>query len=142
MIRYSLKCSIGHSFDSWFASGEAFEKLVGAGSVCCAVCGDTDIQKAIMAPRVLTGGQPEDESPPSLRGPASPAEQALAEIRRKIEAHSENVGRRFAEEARAIHEGLAPKRSIYGEARIEEAKALIEEGVPVAPLPWSSRRCN
>ena len=79
---------------------------------------------------------------PALSAPASPAEQALAELRRRIEAQSEDVGRRFATEARRIHEGRAPERPIIGEARSSEARALLEDGIPVAPLPWSARRTN
>ena len=76
------------------------------------------------------------------RRPASPAEQALAELRRRIEAESEDVGRDFAAEARRIHEGEAPERPIIGEARPAEARALIEDGIPVAPLPWGRRKTS
>ena len=79
---------------------------------------------------------------PDLSAPASPAEQALAELRRRIEASSEDVGRDFAAEARRIHEGDAPARPIIGEARPAEARALIEDGIPVAALPWSGRKTN
>lgn len=142
MIRYSLKCSEGHSFDSWFASSNAYERLIAAGALNCAICGGGNVSKAIMAPRVAKGDEPAPDDVPSLRQPASPAEQALRELRRKIEENSEDVGRNFANEARAIHEGDAPERSIYGEARTEDARALIEDGVPVAPLPWMNRRTN
>ena len=106
--------------------------------IACAVCGSTAVEKDLMTPNVSAAAPPE----PSLSAPASPAEQALAELRRRIEAQSENVGRNFAGEARLIHEGLAPERSIIGEARPSEARALIEDGIPIAPLPWSSRRSN
>ena len=76
----------------------------------------------------------------ALTAPASPAEAALRELKRKIQEHSEYVGRDFAAEARAIHEGAAPERSIYGEANAEEARQLIEDGVPVAPLPFTPTR--
>ncbi len=92
-----------------------------------------------MAPSVSSAAPA--ESP--LSAPASPAEQALAELRRRIEAQSENVGRNFATEARRIHGGESPERAIIGEARPAEARALIEDGIPIAPLPWSSgRRSN
>lgn len=137
MIRFALRCSEGHGFDSWFASGAEFDRLQAAGLLGCAVCGVATVEKELMAPRVQAGSEG-----PSLRAPASPAEQALVELRRKIEASSENVGRDFAAEARRIHEGEAPARPIIGEARPAEARALIEDGVPIAPLPWSSRRAN
>jgi hypothetical protein len=82
------------------------------------------------------------EQAPTLTAPASPAEQALAELRKRIEAQSEDVGRNFANEARRIHEGVAPERAIIGEARPSEARALIEDGIPVAPLPWPARKSN
>lgn len=135
MIQYALKCAEGHSFDSWFQSAAAFEKLAAAGHVSCAVCGGTQVEKAIMAPRV-SGPRDSEPAPGPLSQPASPAEQALAELRRKIERESDYVGNRFVTEARAMHDGDTPKRAIHGEARPEEARKLIEDGVPVAPLPF------
>ncbi|WIV51125.1 DUF1178 family protein [Marivivens sp. LCG002] len=134
MIRYSLKCDKGHTFDSWFKSGEAFEKLKASKMVACAVCGSDDVAKTLMAPSVST-----DKERP-LSAPHSPAEQALAELRKEVESKSEYVGTRFAKEARAMHDGNAPIRSIYGEAKADEAKALIEEGVPVIPLPFGPKK--
>ncbi|MEX0366999.1 MAG: DUF1178 family protein [Ruegeria sp.] len=145
MIQYALKCSEGHSFDSWFQSAEAYEKLSAAGLVSCAVCGGTDVEKAVMTPRVqparseAQGEQRPCEERP-LTAPASAAEQAVAELRRKVEENSDYVGKDFATEARKIHLGEAPDRAIYGEAKMDEAKALIEEGVPVAPLPFLPNR--
>ncbi len=142
MIRYALRCAEGHSFDSWFASGAEFDRLRAAGLLGCAVCGAASVDKDLMAPRVQGSADPSGAAPPSLGAPASPAEQALAELRRRIEAASENVGRNFAAEARRIHEGEAPARPIIGEARPAEARALIEDGIPVTPLPWSGRKTN
>ncbi|MCV2880564.1 DUF1178 family protein [Actibacterium sp. XHP0104] len=138
MIRYALNCDKGHSFDSWFQSADAFDKLLAAGMVSCAVCGGTEVTKGLMAPRL---SQSRDDTPDRpLSAPASPAEQALAELRRKIEENSDYVGDNFADEARRIHSGDAPERVIHGEARLDEARALIEEGVPIAPLPFMSGR--
>ncbi|MEX5727120.1 hypothetical protein Ga0609869_000473 [Rhodovulum iodosum] len=143
MIRYNLTCAKGHRFDSWFQSADAFDNLMARGMVSCAVCGGGGVEKGLMAPRVATGeaGTP-GSAPPErpLSAPASPAEQALAELRRKVEQNAEYVGLRFAQEARDIHDGAAPERPIYGEARLDEAKKLIDEGVPVAPLPFAPRR--
>lgn len=138
MIQFSLRCAEGHRFDSWFKSSGACDKLMAAGHVTCAVCGSVRVEKAVMAPRVQTARDAPGPGP--LSAPASPAEQALAEIKRKIEQNSEYVGGTFAREARAIHDGEAPERSIYGEARPEEAKRLIEDGIPVAPLPFKPNR--
>lgn len=138
MIRYALRCDNAHSFDSWFGSSADFDRLQAAGHVSCAICGSSTVVKDLMAPSVATAQQPERP----LSAPASPAEQALAELRRKIEAESEDVGRNFAREARRIHDGEAPARAIIGEARPADAKALLDDGIPVAPLPWSSRRTS
>ena len=136
MIKYALKCAQGHEFESWFQSSDAFDKLSDGGLLSCAVCGGDDVSKAIMAPRVRS----EDERP--LSAPASPAEQYLSELRAKIEENSDNVGRNFAKEARKIHEGEAPARAIYGEANLTEVKSLVEDDIPVAPLPWMNRKVN
>jgi hypothetical protein len=145
MIQYTLKCSQDHRFDSWFQSADAFDKLRAAGMVACAVCGDTDVSKAMMAPRVRTAHKaaaPEqaEQVERPLAAPASDVERALADLKKKIEDNSDYVGMNFAKEARAIHAGEKPGRAIYGEAKVEEAKALIEEGVPVAPLPFRATR--
>ncbi|MEM9852621.1 MAG: DUF1178 family protein [Pseudomonadota bacterium] len=138
MISYTLKCDKGHTFDSWFQSADAFDKLHKKGLVTCSICGAIGVEKAVMAPRVRT--RPGDNTDPRpLSGPASAAEQAFAELRRKVEASSEDVGDRFAREARAIHEGDSPNRSIRGSAKPEEARALMEDGVPIAPLPWGRK---
>lgn len=138
MIRYSLKCSEGHGFDSWFQSSAAFDALLGAGHVTCPVCGTARVEKTLMAPAVSHAETP--AARPRLDQPDSDIEAALAEMRRQIEANSEYVGMNFAAEARAIHEGDAPTRSIYGETRPDEARKLLEDGIPVAPLPFMPPR--
>ncbi len=148
MIRYTLKCDRNHVFDSWFRSADDFEKLELGGMISCSVCGSTNVGKAIMAPRLQAGQSDEPaagnkhQTDRPLSSPASPAEQALKELRAKIEAISEDVGREFAREARAIHAGEAPERPIIGQTAPDEARALIEDGIPVAPLPWSGRKTN
>ena len=136
MIRFSLSCDRDHRFDSWFASAAAYEILDKGGMLSCAVCGSSKVAKSLMAPAVGTDRRRDKP----LSGPPSPAEQALAALRRKVEENSEYVGLSFAAEARAMHDGDAPERSIYGEARIDEARKLIADGVPVAPLPFGPRK--
>jgi len=158
MIKYSLRCGAGHAFDSWFASAAAYAALAEAGRLSCAVCGEADVRKALMAPRVAAGDvarpaphdpafhdpAPQDPAPDirprPLATPASPVEAALAEFRARIEAQTEDVGRRFAAEARAIHDGTAPARAICGQAKPAEARALVEDGVPILPLPFAGPR--
>ena len=139
MILYSLKCDQGHTFDSWFDGAQAFDKLAKANMLSCSVCGSSKVERAIMAPQVATS---RTKSIGPLSAPASPAEQAVADMRAKVEAESTDVGKNFATEARAMHDGETPHRSIFGEAKIEDAKALIDDGVPVVPLPWGKKRTN
>ncbi|MFK7939954.1 MAG: DUF1178 family protein [Roseovarius sp.] len=134
MIKFTLKCSEDHQFESWFQSSEAFDKLQASGMISCAVCGAETVEKSMMAPRVRDSKSA--TTPPALTDATDPREQALAELRRQVEDNSEYVGMNFAREARDMHDGLSPDRAIYGEAKPEEAKKLIEEGVPVAPLPF------
>jgi hypothetical protein len=135
MIRYSLNCDKGHGFDSWFKSADAFDALKASGMVTCAVCGSAAVEKSLMAPSVRT--EP-GERPLSDR--KTPFEEAVAGLRQEVEKNSEYVGMSFASEARAMHEGAVPTRAIYGEAKVEEAKKLLEDGVPVAPLPFAPRK--
>ena len=135
MIRYALRCDQGHDFDGWFRNSDAFDSLLRAGQVACTQCGSVAVEKAVMAPRVAKG----DDSAP-LSAPRDPREAALEAMRRHVEAHSDYVGMSFAAEARAIHEGAAPERAIHGEAKLEDAKKLIEDGIPVAPLPVRARQ--
>lgn len=139
MIRYSLKCASGHAFDAWFRSSAAYDEQRAAGHVACAVCGSPEVEKAVMAPAVSSAPERPE---PSLTAPASPAEAALAELRRHIEQNSDYVGRDFAAEARRIHEGESDRRAIWGEATLADAKALKDDGIPVAPVPFMRRGEN
>jgi len=138
MIRYALRCANDHRFESWFQSAAAFDALAGRGLVACAVCGGTEVAKALMAPQV--SGTEEEAAPPvparPLSEPAHPAEQMLRALRKHLETSSTYVGGRFVQEARAMHLGESKDRPIHGEAKPEEARALIEEGVPILPLPF------
>lgn len=140
MIQYALKCSDGHRFDSWFQSSDAFDKLHKAGMIACAVCGDGAVEKAVMAPRVSGGDDAAALDTRPLSAPRSPAEQALAAMRAHVEKNSDYVGRDFARQVREMHAGDAPERAIHGEANRDEARKLIEDGIPVAPLPFAIGR--
>lgn len=141
MIRYALKCPDEHSFESWFQSAGAYDALAAAGHVTCPVCGSAQVEKSLMAPAVRPArGTLADAPAPALSKPANPMEEALAALRRQVEENSEYVGMNFAAEARRMHAGDVPDRAIHGEARLDEAKKLIEDGVPVAPLPFMPAR--
>jgi hypothetical protein len=136
MIRYALKCAGDHRFESWFQSAAAYDSLAERGLVSCPVCGGGEVEKAVMAPRVASAE--EAAAPPAKRplsAPAHPAEQMLKALKQHLERNSTYVGRRFAAEARAMHLGEREQAIIHGEASPEEARALVEEGVPIAPIP-------
>ncbi len=133
MIRYSLKCAAGHTFDSWFQSADAFDTLVSRAMVSCTVCASSEVSKALMAPGVAVNESDSVARP--LSTAPHPAEQALRALRAELEKNSTYVGKNFAKEARKMHLGDAPEKPIHGEARPEEARALIEDGIPVMPLP-------
>lgn len=156
MISYTLKCENDHRFDSWFQSSDAYDKLHAAGMIACTDCQSTNVEKAIMAPRVRTARKaataPDQTTPDAssnsvttaaegpLSTPANDEERAIAELKSKVEANSEYVGTEFVSQARAIHDGDAPERPIYGEAKPEEALKLLQDGVPVLPLPFTPKR--
>lgn len=142
MIQYALKCEAGHRTESWFKSADAFDALARSGHLSCAVCGSADVRKAPMSPRVSHGEKESGSKSgaPMIRNPSHEVEQAIGALRRKVEATSDYVGTAFAAEARAMHSGEKPERSIYGEARTDQARELIEEGVPLLPLPFRPKR--
>ena len=149
MIRYSLKCDQAHEFDAWFRSSAAYDEQRAGGHVACAVCGSTGVEKALMTPGVAgernepgqnePGQNEPSQTVPNLSKPGSPAEAMLAEMRRKVETTSDYVGKEFATEARRIHDGESDQRAIWGEASLDDARALKDDGVPVAPIPWMRR---
>lgn len=130
MIRYALACEHEHGFEAWFASSADYDTQSVRGLVECPLCGSRAIRKQIMAPAVAGTKR------------TAPSEQAqtmmmetLAKARRHVEENFDYVGDAFAREAREIHDGVAPERAIYGEAKPAEVKSLIEDGIPIAPLP-------
>ncbi len=143
MIKFSLKCAEDHRFDSWFQSAASFDKLARAGLVTCAECGSTDITKGVMAPSVQSARGAAPDAPraaSTLTTPETAAQRAIAALREKVEANSEYVGKDFARKAREMHDGTAPERAIYGEARVDEARKLVEDGVQILPLPFRPAR--
>jgi hypothetical protein len=149
MIKYALGCERGHSFESWFPDSNSYDVQARRGLIACAECGSTQISKALMAPAVVSGKK---TSQRALEASATPVallddrQQRLREmarhLRKEIIANTDDVGSKFPEEARAIHDGEAPARSIRGQASLEEARALIEEGVGVLPLPFPPDEFN
>jgi hypothetical protein len=152
MIRYSLRCERSHTFESWFQDSSAYDAQVKRKLVSCPVCASVEVEKAIMAPRIVgKKGRERAEPVPAAPTPA-PAEATagstplmmaqerelrakLKQLRDHIVQNADNVGERFPNEARKMHYGDIEHRPIYGEASAEEARSLIDEGIEVSPLP-------
>jgi hypothetical protein len=149
MIRYSLQCERGHGFESWFQSSTAYESQEKRKLVNCPVCGSAKVERAIMAPRIASkkGRDRAEPAPAAATEVAAPGSTPLLmaqerelraklkELRDHIVKTADNVGERFPNEARKMHYGDIEHRPIYGEASPDEARALIDEGVEVTPLP-------
>ena len=134
MIRFALVCDRGHDFDAWFGSGGAYDGQIEARAVLCPCCGSAEVKKAPMAPAVKRSKPP---APPESIGSSERKKTYafLKGLRAHLEKNAEHVGPAFPEEARKMHYGETEARSIYGEASLEQAKALAEEGIPAVPLP-------
>jgi hypothetical protein len=152
MIRYSLRCERGHAFESWFQSSAAYESQEKRKLVSCPSCGSVKVERGIMAPQIVSKKGREvavaepaasavpaemttTESTPLLMSQERELRAKLKELRDHITKNADNVGERFPNEARKMHYGDIEHRPIYGEASPDEARALIEEGVEVSPLP-------
>ena len=131
MIHFNLSCVDGHEFEGWFRNGGAFERQLQKKQVVCPVCSNTKIAKAPMAPAVAAKG--------SAVANAVEMRKALTELRDHVEKNCDNVGEKFAEEARKIHYGEVEARNIYGRSTDDESRDLVDEGVPVARIPWIKR---
>lgn len=132
MILFELRCAQGHVFEAWFRDSATYEQQAEAGEIACAICGDSSVSKALMAPAVQSRPKLDPEQ-------AGRAMRLLRKVQKHIEQNFDHVGPRFAEEARKIHYGEAKRRSIYGEATAAEARELREEGIPVNQIPWLPR---
>ena len=133
MIKYALVCEHEHPFEGWFSASSDFDDQHARGLLQCPACGSGAVRKAVMAPAVRGAkAQARPEPTPQARQMMM---QAMSEVRRHVEENFDYVGDSFASEARAIHEGRSEERGIYGEASPQEVKKLVEDGVPVAPLP-------
>jgi hypothetical protein len=156
MIRFSLRCDNAHEFESWFKDSAAYERMSAAGMVDCPTCGDTRVNKALMAPAIrktrgvkgrpapapaVAAPPPSDDQSPRLAAGPMPAQVValLQRMRQEVEKSCDYLGKDFAKEARRIHEGEAEPRGIYGEATEAEAEALRDDGIDVARLPWVPR---
>jgi len=133
MIRYALSCDRGHEFNAWFGSISSYDEQVEAHAITCPSCGSTHVRKSPMAPAV----KKRKAEPVAVRedGERHRTYAFLKDLKAHLKANAEHVGPAFPEEARKMHYGEAEARSIYGEATVEEAKALKEEGIQALPLP-------
>ena len=132
MIRYALACEHGHDFEGWFGSSSDFDDQLAKGLLECPACGTRAVAKQIMAPAVAGTKRTQAEATAPTRQMMM---QAMGQLRRHVEDTYDDVGDAFAREARDIHEGRAEERGIYGQATAAEVRDLVEDGVPIAPLP-------
>jgi hypothetical protein len=130
-----LQCSNAHGFEGWFASEEAFRDQHARGLVECPLCGDTSVAKLLSAPRLNLGAVEPSKKQDVMTTPDAAMQAAWVKMVRHVMANTEDVGERFAEEARKIHYGETGERGIRGQASREETEALLEEGIGVLPLP-------
>lgn len=148
MIVFDLKCASGHRFEGWFQSSAAYEAQQQGGELICPVCGDAEVTKAPMAPKL--GGRASVPAPTSSKDMesgmaaasahlpdtlASELRQVMDKVRTHVEQSCDYVGERFADEARAMHYGEREERGIYGQASAQEAADLVDEGIDILPLP-------
>ena len=133
MIVFDLRCSNDHVFEAWFASTAAYDEQRDRALVSCPICSDTSVAKALMAPNIGAKGNSRAVPTPME---VKAALKALAGAQQQALEGSRWVGGRCAEEARAMHLGEREQETIHGKATLAEAKALVEEGVPVAALPF------
>ena len=133
MIRYALTCDHGHDFEGWFGASGDYDDQQARGLLECPVCASRGVRKQIMAPAISgTKRTARDVEPAQMQAMMM---EAAGRIRAHVEENFDDVGDAFAREARNIHEGKSEERGIYGEATPKDVKKLVEDGVPVAPLP-------
>jgi len=135
VISFALVCEKDHDFDGWFSSSEDFDKQSKRGLVSCPVCGTTKIHKSLMAPAVSTGRKKDQMAVATVDAAKREVFAQMKKMRDQITENSEDVGKRFPEEARKIHYGETEERGIYGEATRDDVESLLDEGVSIAPMP-------
>ena len=140
MIKYTLQCKNLHQFESWFRSSDDYEKLNNEKMLTCEICGSKSISKSLMSPSVSSIEKKRIKK--TLKTIPSKEEKLIKKLKKEVEINCEYVGDNFEKEARAIHYGDYPERSIYGKTTLKEAKSLYEDGIPVTPLPWVDRKTN
>ncbi|MBX5161748.1 MULTISPECIES: DUF1178 family protein [unclassified Rhizobium] len=135
MIRYSLTCDNAHEFEGWFSESADFDRQVATGFLTCPVCHSAAVSKLLMAPSVSTARKKDERQTLAMDALRQEALQKLKEAVAAVKANSEDVGTQFPEEARKIHYGEADARGIIGQATVDEAQALLEEGIEIAAIP-------
>ena len=135
MIAYQLQCRNGHGFEGWFRDSAAYDAQAAGGKLSCPTCNTRKVQKAVMAPAIAGKAREQAQERDKARA-------ALKSMRQAMLKDAEHVGGAFPEEARKMHYGESDPRAIYGEASVDEVVSLLDEGVPVAPIPPDPDKAN
>jgi hypothetical protein len=150
MILYALACINGHRFESWFRNGAAYDTQIERGLIACPTCQSANVAKTIMAPALVSRESAVIAVPSESSAPDAPlldpqqvaARSFLRAVRNRVLSEGEDVGAKFSDQARQMHDGDIPHRHIHGQATVEEARALIEDGVAILPLPMLPEELN
>lgn len=139
MIKYQLRCSFGHEFEGWFKSSQAFDEQAAVETIACPNCGNRAIAKSIMAPNVAISRKDDHQrfafEPANVTGREPSLRHAIRKFREHLAENAEYIGTRFPEEVRRMHDNDEPLRHVWGEATAEEARDLLDDGIPVLPVP-------
>ena len=142
MIKYDLRCKFDHVFEGWFPSSVGFEEQARDGLLECPICGNIDVDRALMAPAVKRSKKIKTSNTKPVKVKEAEIYSKLRTLRNHIEKNTEDVGDRFAKEARSIYLGESDKKAIRGSTSKEEAADLEEDGVPFIRVPWVDKTDN
>ena len=138
MIKYTLMCKCGESFESWFLNSAGFDSLCRKKLIKCIYCGSMSIKKSVMAPNLPSKSNKIFKKTKLEKN----IKEQLHDFRKYIEKNYKNVGENFTREARSIHYDKKTSQGIYGTATPEETSELLEEGIEVASIPWINKSEN
>ena len=138
MIRYRLQCENNHQFDAWFANSQAYDDQRAKNLIECSICGTSCVEKTLMTPSVSSSKKEDTSEKSPLSGSIDQRAAVLSyisSVRKVILEKTDDVGDNFTQEVRDMHDGITEKRNVRGQAKVEEVKELIEDGIDIMPIP-------